>query len=243
MSSNVTAPKTAEEVQDLLRDRAPDIRELQVENQRIKFDTEEWRRWFDATYFEADEAVAIFDNASDGFSRGELFDIARAAADNDYELPELRKLWLAVYAWGGGSGATGYRARVNARLAFFDNRFADSMRTMIERLTANDLVGAHQAIDPVIGAGEGFFTKFLYFVSKPGVCEPLPLIYDEQVRRALQALLGPRWALPLGATMSDSVAEIYDRYVRTMHGWAEQLNCSPDQLELFLFQSRGRIIE
>lgn len=233
------ASRNEDEVLELLRPRARDIRQLEVEKQRTSFDVEEWQRWFDGTYFERDEAVTVFENASDGFRRGELFEVARAAADAAHDLIEIKKLWLAVYAWGGGTGATGYRARVNARLAFFDNRFADSLQNTIDSLAVNDVVGAHRAIDTVIGAGEGLFTKFLYFVSKPGLCNPLPLIYDEQVRRALQALLGRRWAIPLGATMSDSVAEVFDRYVRTMHQWAQQLKCSPEQLELYFFQTRG----
>lgn len=224
----------------LLHQRRADLGELQVQEHTVKFDVHEWRRWFGGTFFERDEAVEVFEDEG-ALSRGELFQLAEHAAESGYGAPEVKKLWLAVYAWGGGVGATGYRARVNARLAFFDTRFDESIRLTIERLSRNDLAGAHRAIDPVIGAGEGFFTKFLYFISKPGSVNPLPLIYDEQMRRALQALLGKKWALPLGATMTTSAAEIYELYVRTMHRWAGELRCSPEQLELYLFKTRGAV--
>jgi hypothetical protein len=236
------SPYNEETAVALLLERASAIRGLQVEDQRISFDTGEWRRWFDGTYFQSDESAEVFDKVSDGFSRGELFRIASAAAEATYGFVETKKLWLAVYAWGGGIGAMGYRARVNARLAIFDNRFPEKIQATIEKLGANDVAGAYEEIDAIIGAGEGFFTKFLYFVSKPGLCHPLPLIYDEQVRRALQALLGKRWALPLGATMSTSASDIYVLYVNKMHDWAGDIGATPDQLELFLFQKRGNIL-
>lgn len=229
------------QVLEVLREHEHEIEQLRVEEQSISFDVDEWRRWFDGTYFEADDSCEVFDRNPGAFTREELFSIAGEAKAGIYEPNSIKKLWLAVYAWGGGRGAMGYRARVNARLAFFDKRFPEKIQATIEQLRANDVVGAHEAIDPVIGAGEGFFTKFLYFVSKPDLCDPLPLIYDEQVRRALQALLGKRWALPLNATMSSSAAEIYDLYVRTMHQWAQELGCSGEQLELFFFETRGSI--
>ncbi|MDP9067394.1 MAG: hypothetical protein M3N53_03460 [Actinomycetota bacterium] len=167
-----------------------------MEEHTVKFDADEWRRWFDGSFFERDEAVEVFKGESSALSRDELFQLAERVAEAGYNVPDLKKLWLAVYAWGGGVGATGYRARVSARLAFFDTRFDESMRLTIQRLSSDDLAGAYSAIDPVIGAGEGFFTKFLYFVAKPGSADRLPLIYDEQMRRALQGLLGKRWALP-----------------------------------------------
>lgn len=225
----------------LLRERQHEIQQLRVEDQSISFDVEEWRRWFDGTYFVADDSCKVFDHNPGAFSRQELFSIAEQAKDAEHDLDAVKKLWLAVYAWGGGSGAMGYRARANARLAIFDARFSGRLRATIEKLKGNDLVGAYEEIDPVIGAGEAFFTKFLYFVSKPGLCEPLPLIYDEQVRRALQALLGKRWAIPLGATLTTSAAEIYDLYVRTMDRWAHELGSSPEQLELYFYKTRGSI--
>jgi hypothetical protein len=224
-----------------LRSHALEIQSLHPAKQSISFDASEWARWFDGTYFERHPACHVLAESAGAFTRAELFRLSEQALEGGHDPLDIQRLWLAIYAWGGGRGAMGYRARVNARLALFDVRFNQSVESVVHSLALNDVAGAHHAIDPVIGAGEGFFTKFLYFLSKPGMCRPLPLIYDEQVRRALQALLGPRWALPLGATMKSSPADIYALYVRTMHEWANQLECSPEQLELFLFQKRGNV--
>lgn len=193
------------------------------------------------TYFKSDESIVeILDRFPESISRQDLFDLADDVAKREHESAGLRQLWVMTYAWGGGTGATGYRARANARLALFDARFETCLRQTVELLSHDDIVGAHESIPQLIGSGEGFFTKFLHFLSKPAPRVPLPLIYDEQVRRSLQALLGKRWAIPLGATMDWSRARIYELYVQKMNDWAEELGCTPEQLELHLFTSRNR---
>ena len=225
---------------EVLHSRVQEIRSLNVENQAINFAQDEWIKWFDGTYFEAVEGVTEALSAIPGpIKRKHLFELAAIAAESHYAPTEVTKLWVAAYAWGGGVGAMGYRARVNARMALFDRRFPDAIKKTIEALSKADICGAHETIDQVVGSGEAFFTKFFYFVCKPGLCDPLPLIYDEQVRRSLRSLLGTRWALPLGATMATSPAELYDLYVRTMHEWSGEVGCSPEQLELYFFTSRG----
>lgn len=219
-----------------------EIRSLDPASQPGSFNQEKWLRWFDGEYFPRDDsAVEVLRRFSGKITRADIFQLAQMAKASNYDVPHIKQVWIAAYVWGGGVGATGYRARVNARLAVFDRRFNEALRTTLRHLGRNKIVDAYQSIDPIVGAGEGFFTKFLYFISTAGLCHPLPLIYDQQVRRALQALLGKRWAIPMGATMGDTQAEIYALYVSTMHNWADMIGCSPEQLELFLFEKRGKL--
>ncbi len=41
--------------------------------------------------------------------------------------------------------------------------------------------------------------------------------------------------------MATSAADVYDLYVSKMHSWAKELTCSPEQLELYLFKTRGSV--
>lgn len=205
------------------------------------FNQTEWLRWFNGEYFQRDQAaVEVLEAFAGSVTRAQIAELASQARTSDYSVESLKKVWIASYVWGGGPGATGYRARVNARLAIFDARFAASVSASVKHLSQGKLAQAHQEIDQVVGAGEGFFTKFLYFVSGQDLCNPRPLILDSQVDAALVVLLGKGWwrIVAPGAT---NRGDTYEAYTRTMHSWAERLSCTPEQLELFLFSQRRRL--
>ena len=174
-------------------------------------------------------------------TRGNLFHLADRVVSTGYSLRELKQLFVLTYAWGGGKGASAYRARVNSRLALYDRRFAACILGVAEAVALNDLVGAFEKLDNLVGAGESFLTKFLYFLARLTGNRPLPLIYDEQVKKSLRALVGERkWAAALGMPTNNSRAQTYAFYLNSMQTWSENLGCSPDQLELFLYRRRGR---
>lgn len=228
---------------ELLASLASEITDIDVEGHAVPVAPSDWIDWFNGRYFAADaDILETLEALPNEISRAYLFRLAKLTQETGFAQEAVKKLWITTYVWGGGRGATGYRARVFARLTLFDTRYSSVMLATVEALQRSDISGAHAAIDQLVTAGEGFFTKFLYFFSKPNVCEPLPLIYDEQVKIALRTLVGAnKWALALGAPPDNSRAEIYAFYVVTMHRWARLIGCTPEQLELFLFRRRGSI--
>jgi hypothetical protein len=78
--------------------------------------------------------------------------------------------------------------------------------------------------------GPAFGTKFLYF-SQPEGQRPRALIHDAQIAkwfrtRAGTSLGSEGWSRPT-----------YKKYLRTMHDWASDLDCEPDDLEMCIFRS------
>ena len=77
-------PPTELEALEVLRERQREIQQVCVEDQSISFDVDEWRRWFDGTYFEADDSCEVFNENLGAFTRADLFSLAVDAKDADH---------------------------------------------------------------------------------------------------------------------------------------------------------------
>lgn len=78
--------------------------------------------------------------------------------------------------------------------------------------------------------GPAFGTKYLYFCQPEGQ-RPRALIHDSQIAKWFRTHAGTSlgsegWSPPT-----------YAEYLRTMHAWATELACEPDDLEMCIFRS------
>ena len=94
--------------------------------------------------------------------------------------------------------------------------------------------------------GSAFFTKYIYFGGLGWDVSVSPLILDYMVMNELEQWL--RLDVTRFARFSrNKKGEIsvvgrdaarYGHYVEVMNGWARDLRCRPDSIELFLFKQR-----
>ena len=91
------------------------------------------------------------------------------------------------------------------------------------------------------GASVAFGTKILYWAAVAAgesQATPLPLIYDQRVARSLRTLHGDdAWPLPVQGLPRQT----YASYCLTATEWASQLACTPDDVEVTLFNADGDV--
>lgn len=99
--------------------------------------------------------------------------------------------------------------------------------------------------------GASFLSKLLYFAGRDAGFNPIPLILDTRVAKALRRLGHLEgWSLGLFADLGVEGTSVqhdetrYGNYIRGMHAWANQLKCpKADSLEYFLFRDWYKIPE
>ena len=155
---------------------------------------------------------------------------------------QRRDLFVATLMWGyGESSARGPRY---ADAALASPRLDPALDAATNAITARNLAGAWLAfaLARVPGYNQGFFTKYLYFAARGdprwGV---RPLIYDSLVHNALSFLAD--W---LGVNLGPRPRPLVDRYVAyctLLDDWATHLEVEAEQVEMFLYQTRGRLFD
>lgn len=92
------------------------------------------------------------------------------------------------------------------------------------------------------GYDQGFFTKYLYFAARGDPDWVVrPLIYDSLVRNALSFLA--EW---LDVNLGTRPRRLVDRYVgycTLLHDWAGDLGVEAEQVEMFLYKTRGNLFD
>lgn len=148
---------------------------------------------------------------------------------------------LLVMMWGfgapDGSTAPGYGA---FRVKKMFSNYAETVRQVevCELHIANeDYKEAYGISKNISYLGPNFFTKYLYFYSKSIDKDGCLLIYDDRVAEGLVELFQKnKIAEGLVKISTSTKFDDYQKYVNTLHAWAETIDCEADQIEYFLFQ-------
>lgn len=215
-----------------LKNNTATIRAIGVDAHRIPFNSATWERQLGKTAVWQQFRSQI---PTDSIMRGDLFAMAREA--NAAE--RLQVLFVASMVWGYGE--VGYGAW-RSRAALEAPQLGEHLEMLADKLLSGDLVAACRAVS-IPRVGPAFYTKLFYFLSRSRV-QRFPLILDTVLMNAFEQLLG----LDVGdyakvtrkhgrVTSTLAWPEGYQRYVEQMHDWAGTLECTADQIELFLFQA------
>jgi len=127
-----------------------------------------------------------------------------------------------------------------ASLALKKTRQQDVLTEALAHIRDGDIHSAYEVFD-VHQCGPAFAAKFFYAAGLGAGVRPLPLVLDRQVACSLRELqrdgdlVLAEWArLDRGGYILPHV-DGYVRYVNAVNGWAEEMNCRPDAIEMFLF--------
>jgi hypothetical protein len=155
---------------------------------------------------------------------------------------QRRDLFAATVMWGYGNKSARGPRYANAALS--SSRLNPALDAATNAIGARNLAGAWLAFARarVPGYNQGFFTKYLYFAARGDpLWEVRPLIYDSLVRDALSFLAD--W---LGANIGPRPLRLVDRYVAyctLLDSWATDLDVDGEQVEMFLYRTRGRLFD
>ena len=216
-----------------LKNNTATIHAIKVDAHRVRFNSATWERQLGKTAVWQQFRSQI---PTDSITRGDLFAMAREA--NAAE--RLQVLFVASMVWGYGE--VGYGAW-RSRAALEAPQLGEQLEVLAAKLLSGDLVGACRAVS-IPRVGPAFYTKLFYFLCR-GRVQRFPLILDTVRMNAFEQLLG----LDVGGyakvtrkhgrvTSILAWPEGYQRYVEQMHDWADALDCTADQIELFLFQTQ-----
>lgn len=175
-------------------------------------------------------------------SRGDIFDLAQAARDDESGGSALRLLWHTL-AWGTGNSHRNSPRRIASVTG------KESVALLLQHasiLSATEPRAAFRLLKPGRNAigylGPNFFTKFLYFAGGGAFYHPC-LIVDNRVLRSLhreteRPLLDPERTTNYGFA-------VYEDALRVMKAWAQELSrqgrsvCA-DEVERWAFASGRR---
>jgi hypothetical protein len=226
---------------------AQQIRALNPDVQAIPYYVDTWRR-----YLPADgDLNAIAARFPHEITRKNLRVLSRSAACD----PALRRqLFLATMIWGYGTMGRG-PWRVEQMMSDMDRQAREfpSSTNLLDRtvslLTNGDVSAAYQEF-ALKWCGPAFFSKFFYVVGLGANCDPLPLTLDSRVAHSWKLfhrdnvldyrdyICGPAPEDPNPSPVQ-WYPEGYVRYVETVNGWAKDMGCRADAIEMFLFEPPG----
>ena len=161
-------------------------------------------------------------------------DVVRRVAARAAEDPlEAEFAFLVVKAWGEGDNGYGpFRARESLEVT---RESEARLVAVAQALIARGAVAAYERLSDrgdcrIFSLGPAFGTKFLYFCQPIGQ-RPQALIHDKNVPDWLRDNAG------LNLQSASWSERRYRAYLAQMHSWAEDLDCSPDDVELCMFRS------
>lgn len=160
-------------------------------------------------------------------------DVRRVAARAAHDPDEAEFAFLVVKAWGEGDNGYGpFRAQESLEVT---TEPGTRLMTVAQTLGVRGALAAYQRLSDrgecrIFSLGPAFGTKFLYFC-QPDDQRPRALIHDKNVSDWLRdnaglSLPSVSWSEPR-----------YRAYLAQMHTWADDLGCSPDDVELCMFRS------
>lgn len=161
--------------------------------------------------------------------RAALRSLCRGAATDERS---AKRAIFAVMAWGHGSNGNGpYRAGpvLSARGT------PERLRLVAGTLSTDGTLAAYRRLADggdcrLKGLGPAFGTKYLYFCQPEGQ-SPTALIHDRLVSEWLLGHAG------LALSSEQWSVRTYGAYLDQMEAWADDLGCSPDDVELCIFQA------
>jgi|GEM_PF-1523608 hypothetical protein len=155
------------------------------------------------------------------------------ALDAAADVRAAEAAFLVSRAWG--EGMNGYGATRALDIFDLNPEVSGALLNVSRVLRDAGPAAAYEAMSNAAKSrlkklGPAFGTKYLYF-SQPEGQRPRALIHDAQIAKWFRARAGTslgseEWSPP-----------IYMEYLRTMHDWARELDCEPDDLEMCIFRS------
>jgi len=149
--------------------------------------------------------------------------------------------------WGWGRDYKDQRGRKHTQAALSDPRLGEVLKQSVIRIKSGQIKEAYEGFT-LKGCKSAYFTKFFYFVGEEYNIKPSPLILDRHVANALD-FLGKQegWSISTFLDVSkrkengkiSSIMEYpkgYIQYICSMHDWATELACSPDNIEYFMYK-------
>lgn len=187
------------------------------------------------------DVVAVHGIHGGWIERSDLLRLATATYQEP-SVPNSRRLLVGMLMWGFGDIAYGpHRTATILSYPQLNERLRDATRLCL----AGDLRSAYVACDiPRLGAT--FVTKYLYFLGTAAGLRPQPVVLDRRVAEWLHQAEGAafakqfaRYTTPKPGCRIESLQKWPDGYVRFVEAvniWAQELQCSPDAIEMFMWQ-------
>lgn len=233
-------------IPSFLQEAAKQIRELNVDQQEVPFNRDAWSRHIGSDCLDDLNIGDIFDGLKNNvITRKDIFD--RAPADPDKLVPctredEVRwiKFFILVMIWGYGDTDTRGPWRVNQMLHTPD--FRKTICQAGQECYYGHFLKAYVTLHSINRLGPAYASKLLYFYCHNFNACVKPLIFDSLVVSALRSFDWPRWCVDYLATNETPKiknAKAYGQYLTMMHNLAQNLCCSPDQLEYFLWSLKS----
>jgi hypothetical protein len=159
--------------------------------------------------------------------------VRRVAAKAPKDPGEAKFAFLVVKAWGEGDNGYGpFRAGESLDVT---SEPGARLMAVAQTLIARGAMAAYERLSDrgdcrIFSLGPAFGTKFLYFC-QPDDQRPRALIHDKNVSDWLRDNAG------LNLPSTSWSERRYRAYLAQMQSWAEDLGCSPDDIELCMFRS------
>lgn len=155
------------------------------------------------------------------------------ALDAPADVRSAEAAFLVSRAWG--EGMNGYGATRALDIFDLNPEVSGALLNVARVLRDGGVESAYEALASASESrlrrlGPAFGTKYLYF-SQPDGQRPRALIHDAQMAEWLRLHAG----ISLGADLWSPAR--YREYLETMHAWADELECEPDDLEMCIFRS------
>ncbi len=182
-------------------------------------------KWLDAIQLK--ELQILLQRHPSAIRRLDIVPLAREASETESP-SDIRQLFLASMLWGYGTVGYGpWRgAQITQSIEQLDSVLLTALRSIKRGSVGeafNTLMEAH-----IPFWGQSYFTKYLYFAGLGCGIDHYPLILDTRILQSLNKLLG-------GRIFSAGTVDDYQKYIMTLHEWAEILDCRADSIEYLLF--------
>lgn len=131
--------------------------------------------------------------------------------------------------WGFAN--TGYGTyRTNQYLSTEENRTA-----IQQAFDTFELKEAYHTLLQIKGLNVSYASKLLYFASRAKEEKEYALIFDIRVAKSLVKLLDSFGIAEVVNIAPSRKFKDYERYIRFVHRWADELQVEAESIELFLF--------
>jgi hypothetical protein len=220
----------------LLLEHVNEIKSIDPSTQKIKYKLGHWTKRLG----EDVDLYHIAHRFPGCITRQSVFELSKEASKTT-ELTPKRRLFLASMIFGFGTvGYGGYRTA-----EMFKSPLASFMiENTFELIRFGYLEEAYLKFS-LPWCGTAFYTKYFYFIGYGINSLPMPLILDTNVARGLEErlLLDVTQYAIVNRDSDGHIGNIarpfwngYWKYILDLNDWAEEIGCSPDNIEIFLFQ-------
>lgn len=156
---------------------------------------------------------------------------------------------MAFKAYYDGQASSLYPFTLTMLWGFFDTGYGtfrtnqylstkENSRAILEAFNAFELKEAYHTLLQIKGLNVSYASKLLYFASRAREEKEYALIFDIRVARSLVKLLDSFGIAEVVNITPSGKFKDYERYIRFMHLWADELQVEAENIELFLFDGK-----